>query len=189
MDCSPPGSSVHGFPRQEHWSGLPFPPPGHLPRPGVELVSPALGSLPLSRLGSGMGCCDRMSWMQWVGWPGAYKHQKLISNSSGGSDRGSSEALMRTLFRVADAYFSVFSIHSDGAEKELSGDFFFSFLISSHSWGLYSHDLTTYQMPYLLITLHWGLGFWYEFVGIPGEGNGNPLQYSRLENPIDGGAW
>ena len=23
----------------------------------------------------------------------------------------------------------------------------------------------------------------------PGEGNGNPLQYSCLENPIDGGAW
>ena len=23
----------------------------------------------------------------------------------------------------------------------------------------------------------------------PGEGNGNPLQYSRLENPMDGGAW
>ena len=22
-----------------------------------------------------------------------------------------------------------------------------------------------------------------------GEGNGNPLQYSRLENPMDGGAW
>ena len=22
-----------------------------------------------------------------------------------------------------------------------------------------------------------------------GEGNGNPLQYSSLENPIDGGAW
>ena len=22
----------------------------------------------------------------------------------------------------------------------------------------------------------------------PGEGNGNPLQYSRLENPMDGGA-
>ena len=22
-----------------------------------------------------------------------------------------------------------------------------------------------------------------------GEGNGTPLQYSRLENPIDGGAW
>ena len=23
----------------------------------------------------------------------------------------------------------------------------------------------------------------------PGEGNGTPLQYSRLENPMDGGAW
>ena len=27
-------------------------------------------------------------------------------------------------------------------------------------------------------------------IGIsPGEGNGNPLQYSGLENPMDGGAW
>ena len=24
---------------------------------------------------------------------------------------------------------------------------------------------------------------------IPGEGNDNPLQYSCLENPMDGGAW
>ena len=25
--------------------------------------------------------------------------------------------------------------------------------------------------------------------GFPGEGNGNPLQYSCLENPTDRGAW
>ena len=25
--------------------------------------------------------------------------------------------------------------------------------------------------------------------GSPGEGNGNPLQYSCLENPMDGEAW
>ena len=25
MDCSPPGSSVHGFSRQEYWSGVPLP--------------------------------------------------------------------------------------------------------------------------------------------------------------------
>ena len=25
--------------------------------------------------------------------------------------------------------------------------------------------------------------------GTPGKGNGNPLQYSCLENPMDGGAW
>ena len=24
---------------------------------------------------------------------------------------------------------------------------------------------------------------------VDGEGNGNPLQYSCLENPMDGGAW
>ena len=29
MDCSPPGFSVHGISRQEHWSGLPFPSPMH----------------------------------------------------------------------------------------------------------------------------------------------------------------
>ena len=34
-----------GFSRQESWSGLPFPSPGHLPNPGTEpasLMSPAL---------------------------------------------------------------------------------------------------------------------------------------------------
>ena len=77
MDCSPPGSFVHGisqarilewvaipfsrrwtvalqaplsmgFPRQEYWSGLPFPSPGDLPDPGIEPKSPALqaNSLP-----------------------------------------------------------------------------------------------------------------------------------------------
>ena len=29
MDCSLPGSSVHGFSRQEYWSGLPLPSPYH----------------------------------------------------------------------------------------------------------------------------------------------------------------
>ena len=36
MNCSPPGSSVHGFSRQEYWSGLPFPSPGDIPHPGTE---------------------------------------------------------------------------------------------------------------------------------------------------------
>ena len=30
-----------GFPRQKYWSGLPFPPPGDLPDPGIEAASPA----------------------------------------------------------------------------------------------------------------------------------------------------
>ena len=31
-----------GFSRQEYWSGLPFPSPGHLPDPGIEPRSPTL---------------------------------------------------------------------------------------------------------------------------------------------------
>ena len=44
------------FMRQEYWSGLPYPSPGDLPHPGIELRSPALqaDSLPLSHLGSPM---------------------------------------------------------------------------------------------------------------------------------------
>ena len=56
MDCSLPGYSVHGipwtvahqsplslgFPRQEHWSGLPFASPRDLPDPGIETTFSAL---------------------------------------------------------------------------------------------------------------------------------------------------
>ena len=31
-----------GFSRKEYWSGLPFPSPGDLPDPGIELGSPVL---------------------------------------------------------------------------------------------------------------------------------------------------
>jgi len=37
MDCSPPGSSVHGIFQEEYWSGLSFPPPGHIPTQGLNL--------------------------------------------------------------------------------------------------------------------------------------------------------
>ena len=47
-----------GFSRQESWSGLPFPPPGDLPNPGIEPRSPALQadaltSNPPGKLGKG----------------------------------------------------------------------------------------------------------------------------------------
>ena len=43
-----------GFLRQECWSGLPFPSPGHLPNPGTELhlLHWQVDSLPLGHLGS-----------------------------------------------------------------------------------------------------------------------------------------
>ena len=54
MDYHLPSSFVHeGFPRQEHWSGLPFPSRGDLSNPGIEPRSPELhtDSLPLSHQG------------------------------------------------------------------------------------------------------------------------------------------
>ena len=45
MNCSLPGSSVHGILQAKHWSGLPCPPPGDLLNPGMEptsLMFPAL---------------------------------------------------------------------------------------------------------------------------------------------------
>ena len=48
MDVAHQATLSIGFPRQEHWSGLPFPPPGDLPDPGIKpaslasLASPAL---------------------------------------------------------------------------------------------------------------------------------------------------
>ena len=43
MGCSPPGSSLSvRFPRQENWSGLPFPSLGDLLDPAIEPESPAL---------------------------------------------------------------------------------------------------------------------------------------------------
>ena len=33
---------VHEIPRQEYWSGLPFPSLGELPNPGIKPASPAL---------------------------------------------------------------------------------------------------------------------------------------------------
>jgi len=42
MDCSCQAPLSMGFSRQEYWSGLPCPPPGDLPHPGIESRSPTL---------------------------------------------------------------------------------------------------------------------------------------------------
>ena len=75
MDCSPPGSPVHGILRQAYWSGLPFPSPRYLPVPGMEPRSPALqaDSLPAEPQGS-----PRI--LEWVAYPfssGSSRPQEL----------------------------------------------------------------------------------------------------------------
>ena len=58
-----------GFSRQEHWSGLPCPPPGDLPNPGTEPRSPALqvDSLPSEPPGkpknTGVGSVSLLQWI------------------------------------------------------------------------------------------------------------------------------
>ena len=54
MNCSLPGSSVHGISQQEYWRGVLFPSLGDLPDPGIKPVSPAFqaDSLPLSYQGN-----------------------------------------------------------------------------------------------------------------------------------------
>ena len=42
MGCGPPGSSVHGILQARILTGLPSPPPGDLPNPGIKRWSPAL---------------------------------------------------------------------------------------------------------------------------------------------------
>ena len=39
-----------GFSRQEYWSGLPCPPPGDLPDPGIEPKSPVVPALQVDSL-------------------------------------------------------------------------------------------------------------------------------------------
>ena len=54
MDCSPPGSPVHGILQARYWSGLSLPSPGDLPDPGIEPGSRTLqaDSLPSEPPGS-----------------------------------------------------------------------------------------------------------------------------------------
>ena len=67
-----------GFPRQEYWSGLPFPSPGDLPNPGIKPGSPVLqgDTLPSEPPGTGpnvelslMHFCASSLKLQWEGVP------------------------------------------------------------------------------------------------------------------------
>ena len=69
-----------GFPRQEYWSWLPFPPPGDLPNPGIEPRSPALQtdallSEPLGKpqedvfiKAKGLATLKQLYWLWGQGW-------------------------------------------------------------------------------------------------------------------------
>ena len=49
-----------------------------------------------------------------------------------------------------------------------------------------NHIINIYYYKYVLIYKYMCV---YIYIIYIGEGNGTPLQYSCLENPMDGGAW
>ena len=150
-----------GFPRQEYWSGLPFPSPGDLPNPGIEPLSLALqeDSLLLS-------------------------HQRrpcfIIYNGKNGKNYfkmwccplGFCECPWLVLAKQNPQRRQwhptpVLLPGKSHGWRSLEG---------CSPWGLWGSDTTE--------RLH----FHFSLLCI-GEGNGNPLQCSCLETPRDGETW
>ena len=74
----------------------------------------------------------------------------------------------------------IISWQIDGETVETVTDFIF--LVSSITAdGDHSHEIKRYLL--------FGRKVMTNLDSIFGEGNGTPLQYSCLENPMDGGAW
>ena len=69
--------------------------------------------------------------------------------------------------------------------KTLSDQEFVNILVLFWFYYFILMDYSNYVNFWLFLPL-----FFYITVGLTiGEGNGTPLQYSCLENPMDGGAW
>jgi len=62
-----------GFSRQEYWSGLPFPPPGNLPDPGIKPVSPALAGEFFTSEPPG-----KPHFLPCATWEGSENHEKVL---------------------------------------------------------------------------------------------------------------
>ena len=176
-----------GFPRQEYWSGLSFPSPGDLPDPGIKPMPPESSALtggffstvpqgkPLVCLQfssvQSLTLCDPMN----RSTPGLPVHHQLpeftqthvhwVSDASQPSHPLSSPS--PSAFNLSQHHFSV----------KIYIWQYHLFLKTSGSDGKESaHNVGD---PDLIPKSRRS----------PGEGNGNPLQYSCLENPMDGGAW
>ena len=67
MDCGHQAPLSVGFPRQEYWSGLPFPSPGDLPILGIEHLAPAWQWFQFSSVVQSCPIlCDPMNFNSWA---------------------------------------------------------------------------------------------------------------------------
>ena len=92
MDVACQAYLTMGFPRQECWSGLPFPSPGDLPDPGIKPVSPTLqaDSVPSETLGKPSSLVAQLvknlpamqeAWVQSLGWKDSMEKGKATHSS------------------------------------------------------------------------------------------------------------
>ena len=161
-----------GFSRQEHWSGLPCPPPGDLPNPGTKPRSPALqvDSLPSEPSGKPL--------------------PKIISCQF--SLCYCSNILHKVPILCMCQVHSVYSVRYFVALEEIRGDL----------WQLGMPIPGPVIKRHLVLCVGFpgssavknppGKHETSSIPGSgrpPGEGNGNSFQYSCLGNTMDRGAW
>ena len=177
MDCSPPGSSFHGICQTRNWSGFPFPCPGDLPDPGIEPTSPCL-----LNFGQILYC-----WVTREAYPTPAGHQSRCSGGSSSWHRlprwgsltwGSNPSLTVENFCSCNYPFSDHwpgVVHLDCIASTISHK---GFPVDSVVKNLPENAGDARDMSLIP-----RLGRY------PGEGDGNPLQYSCLESSMNRRAW
>ena len=164
MDCSSPGSSIHWILQAGILKGSPCPAPGDLPNLGIKPLSPA---------------------RQVIFFFPLLNHQRSPSHHCTIDIVPIFPPLWHSYPFPSGNYYSVFCIY-----LFLFGLVSFFFFFISFETSFLNHKLFRGLWLNCLVFKGFLLYFLYCFLVCSiGEGNGTPLQYSCLENPMDKGAW
>ena len=167
MDCSPPGSSIHGIfqARVLEWVAISFSRRSSLPRDWTWV------SCIVSR------CFTIWATREVTKWINLLKWIKLIYNHSDFFTHTNKLLALFCLIKDFDQLYISWRRQWHPTPALLPGKSHGRrSLVSCRPWGREESD-TTEQLHF-----HFSLS-------CIGEGNGNPLQCSCLENPRDGGLW
>ena len=191
MDCSLPGSSVHGIlqARILEWIAIPFSRGSSQPRDGT-WVSHIAG-----RLFTIWATREALNWF--------HKDAVCVRSSPGeyqlsvGGTNITPQlwGIRNVTFLYTSELIPFWTPNPISTEGNSTCYFWDPWLIVVHQFWNFIHTSTWQYGPPVIKPfaytgkcwdIHWPL-FWWE--RSPGEGNGSPLQYSCLENPIHRGAW
>ena len=114
-------------------------------------------------------------------------------------DTGCPQSLSFQVFWVSSSHFNLHFLMTSNIEYLFmfflaicKSSFVFSLFlncVSSYYWVVIYWHINNYRLDTSLFRYMNCQYFLPLYVLPTGEGNGNPLQYSCLENPMDGGAW